>query len=103
MIWDARPFQDSEANLVSNGVSIWRCLAQVVHLGTKSQCLHEQHERWPTYMGGQGHMPIHPLKAWPFGEWWMPAASTGAATSSGAALMTTWNRTTRYLLKGALV
>ena len=30
-------------------------------------------------------MPIHPLKAWPFGEWWMPAASTGASTSSGAA------------------
>ena len=25
-------------------------------------------------------MPIHPLKAWPFGEWWMPAASTGAST-----------------------
>ena len=27
MIWDARPFQDSEANLVSIGVSIWRRLA----------------------------------------------------------------------------
>ena len=26
MIWDARPFQDREANLVSNGVSIWRRL-----------------------------------------------------------------------------
>ena len=41
--------------------------------------------------------------------WWMPAASTGASTSSGATyywllrLMTTWYRTTRYLLKGESV
>ena len=33
---------------------------------------------------GQGHMPVHPLKAWHFGEWWTPAASTGASTSGVA-------------------
>ena len=26
-------------------------------------------------------MPTHPLKAWPYGEWWMPAGSTGTSTS----------------------
>ena len=43
-------------------------------------------------------MPTHPLKAWPYGEWWMPAGSTGTSTSSGVVycwsfrLMTTWYR-----------
>ena len=27
-------------------------------------------------------MPVHPLKAWLFSEWWMPVASTGVSTSS---------------------
>ena len=27
-------------------------------------------------------MPLHPLKAWLFSEWWMPVASTGVSTSS---------------------
>ena len=104
MIWDARPFQDSEANLVSIGVSIWRRLAikwytLVQNLSTCRRSM----SGGPFIWMRQGHMPIHPLKAWPFGEWWMPAASTGASTSSGAAycwllrLLTTWYRTTRYL------
>ena len=44
----------------------------------------------------QGHMLTHPLKAGSLGGWWMPAASTGASTSSGAdycwlfRVMTTW-------------
>ena len=27
-------------------------------------------------------MPVHPLKAWLYSEWWMPVASTGVSTSS---------------------
>ena len=26
-------------------------------------------------------MPVYPLKAWLFSEWWMPVASTGVSTS----------------------
>ena len=43
-------------------------------------------------------MPTHLLKAWPYGEWWMPAVSTDTSTLSGVAscwsfqLMTTWNQ-----------
>ena len=100
-----RPFQDSEANLVSIGVSIWRRLAIMWYtlVQNLSPCRRSM-------SGGlfiwtrQGHMPIHPLKkAWPFGDWRMPAASTGASTSSGAAdcwvlrVLTTWYGTTRYL------
>ena len=47
-----------------------------------SQSLHEQRERWTISMGGLRHMPVHPLKAWLFSEWWMPVASTGVSTSS---------------------
>ena len=32
---------------------------------------------------GQGRMLTHLLKAWPYGEWWMPAVSTDTSTSSG--------------------
>ena len=32
-------------------------------------------------MGGLRHMPVYPLKAWLFSEWWMPVASTGVSTS----------------------
>ena len=55
----------------------------------------------------QGHMFTHPLKAGSLGEWWMPAASTGASTSSGAdycwlfQVMTTWDWTTMYLERSA--
>ena len=72
----------------------------MVHLGTKSQSLQEKHEWWPIYRDETGAHAYSPLKAWPFGEWWMPAASTGASTSSGAAycwllrVLTTWYRTT---------
>ena len=96
MIWDARPFQDSEANLVSIGVSIWRRLAIMWYtlVQNLSPCRRSMSGSLFIWMR-QGHMPIHPLKAW-------PAASTGASTSSGAAccwllrLLTTWYRTTRY-------
>ena len=32
-------------------------------------------------MCGLRHMPVYPLKAWLFSEWWMPVASTGVPTS----------------------
>ena len=47
-----------------------------------SQSLHEQRASWTISMGGLRHMPVHPLKAWLFSEWWMPVASTGVSTSS---------------------
>ena len=100
---DARPFQYSESNLVSNCVRNWCRPAQAAHFGTNFQSLHEQHERWIFYMGGQRHMPTHPLKAWFLGEWLMPTASTGVSTSSGAdscwwcRFMTTWYRIIVYL------
>ena len=46
-----------------------------------SQSIHEQRERWTISMGGLRHMPVYPLKAWLFSEWWMPVASTGVSTS----------------------
>ena len=98
---DARPFQYSESHLASNCVSFWCRPAQAAHFGTKSQSLHEQRERWIIYMGGQRHMPTHPLKAWFFCEWCMPTASTGVSTSSGddpswwSRSMTTWYRINR--------
>ena len=85
MIWDARPFQDREANLVSNGVSIWR------RLTTKWYTLIQYLSTWGRSMSGglflqmgQRHMPTHPLKAWSLDEWVMPTASTGVSTSFGA-------------------
>ena len=47
-----------------------------------SQSLHEKRASWTTSMGWLRHMPVHPLKAWLFSEWWMPVASTGVSTSS---------------------
>ena len=47
-----------------------------------SQSLHEQRGRCTISMGELRHMPVYPLKAWLFSEWWMPVASTGVSTSS---------------------
>ena len=72
--------------------------SQVVPTDITFQCLVGRNERWPIYIDGTGHMPTHPVKAWPHGEWWTPAGSTGTSTSSGVAycwsfrLMTTWYR-----------
>ena len=53
-----------------------------MHRELLSSVLHEQRERWTISMGGLRHMPVHPLKAWLFSEWWLPVASTGVSTSS---------------------
>ena len=67
--------------------------------GTRShQCLMELKERRPNYIDGTRAHAYPPLKAWPYGEWWMPAVSTDISTSSGVAscwsfqFPNTWNQ-----------
>ena len=67
MIWDARPFQGSEANLVSIGVSIWRRLAiKWYTLVQKSQYLQEKREWWPIYMDEPGAHAYSPFEGMAF-------------------------------------
>ena len=50
--WDARPFPDSDANLVSSGVIFSAALFSKVHLNLPSQYQLKKHQWWPSSTDG---------------------------------------------------
>ena len=71
--WDARPFPDSDANLVSNGVIVSAGLfSNSTPEVTIAVPVEEAPEVPPFLQMEQRHMLPHPLKAWSLDEWGMP-------------------------------
>ena len=62
--WAARPFPDSDANLVSSGVILVPPFSTIVHLNLPSQYQLKKLSGGLFLQMGQRHMLTHPLKAW---------------------------------------